>query len=325
MCLSNKTVLVTGGIGSFGEKFIEVALKEYNPKVIRVFSRDELKQYEMSQRFKEDEGLRFFIGDVRDSNRLSRGMNGVDVVVHAAALKQVPACEYNPIEAIKTNIDGAINTIEAAIDNSVEKVIALSTDKAVQPVNLYGATKLVAEKLFVQGNAYTGENPTQFSCVRYGNVVGSRGSVIPLFQKQRQEGLITLTDKRMTRFWITLNQGVRFVIACLGRMKGGEVFCPKIPSMKLTDLAETIAPNCKQQFIGIRPGEKIHEVLLTAEEACHTKEFNDYYIVEPEHSFWSRNAHLGGQRLPDDFEYTSDGNKHWLTQEELRQIVEVLS
>ena len=322
MILSNKTVLITGGTGSFGKKFVEIALKEYSPKVIRVYSRDELKQLEMNRQFHEDERLRFFIGDVRDANRLSRAMSGVDVVIHAAALKQVPACEYNPIEAVKTNINGAINVIDAAIDNGVERVVALSTDKAVHPVNLYGATKLVAEKLFVQGNAYAGEQPTQFSCVRYGNVVGSRGSVIPLFRAQRDDGVITLTDKRMTRFWITLEQGVHFVITCLERMKGGEVFVPKIPSMKLTHLAETIAPEAQQQFIGIRPGEKLHEVLLTAEEARHAKEFDDYYLIEPEHSFWSRDSYPDGQRLSDGFQYASDQNDHWLSVEELRQMVE---
>lgn len=322
MSLSNKTVLITGGTGSFGKKFVEIALKEYSPKVIRVYSRDELKQLEMNRQFQEDERLRFFIGDVRDANRLSRAMHGVDVVVHAAALKQVPACEYNPIEAVKTNINGAINVIDAAIDNGVERIIALSTDKAVHSVNLYGATKLVAEKLFVQGNAYVGEKPTQFSCVRYGNVVGSRGSVIPLFRAQRQDGVITLTDKRMTRFWITLEQGVRFVITCLERMRGGEVFVPKIPSMKLTDLAQTVAPEAQQQFIGIRPGEKLHEVLLTAEEARHAKEFDDYYLIEPEHSFWSRDSYPDGQRLSDGFQYASDQNDHWLSVEELRQMIE---
>jgi UDP-N-acetylglucosamine 4,6-dehydratase (inverting) len=324
MNLSNKTVLLTGGTGSFGKKFVEIALQECAPKVIRVFSRDELKQFEMSRQF-SDERLRFFIGDVRDANRLSRAMNDVDIVVHAAALKQVPACEYNPIEAVKTNINGAINVIDAAIDNGIEKVIALSTDKAVHPVNLYGATKLVAEKLFIQGNAYVGERGTRFSCVRYGNVVGSRGSVIPLFLAQREQGVITMTDKRMTRFWITLEQGVRFVIACLERMKGGEVFVPKIPSMKLIDLAEVIAPEARKQFIGIRPGEKIHETLITEEEARHTKEFADYCVIEPEQAFWSRDNYGHGKELPDGFQYASDSNKHWLNHEELRQFVTELS
>jgi UDP-N-acetylglucosamine 4,6-dehydratase (inverting) len=324
MSLSGKVVLVTGGTVSFGNKFVEIALKEHAPKVIRVFSRDELKQFEMSREFRDDERLRFFIGDVRDAKRISRAMNSVDIVVHAAALKQVPACEYNPIEAVKTNINGAINVIDAAIDNGTEKVIALSTDKAVHPVNLYGATKLVAEKLFIQGNAYVGERGTRFSCVRYGNVVGSRGSVIPLFLAQREQGVITMTDKRMTRFWITLEQGVRFVIACLERMSGGEVFVPKIPSMKLIELTDVIAPGVKKEFIGIRPGEKIHEALIIEEEARHTKEFTDYYVIEPEHPFWSRDNYEDGKELPDGFQYTSDTNKHWLTPEELREFVKEL-
>ncbi len=324
MSLSGKVVLVTGGTVSFGKKFVEIALKEHAPKVIRVFSRDELKQFEMSREFRDDERLRFFIGDVRDAKRISRAMNSVDIVVHAAALKQVPACEYNPIEAVKTNINGAINVIDAAIDNGTEKVIALSTDKAVHPVNLYGATKLVAEKLFIQGNAYVGERGTRFSCVRYGNVVGSRGSVIPLFLAQREQGVITMTDKRMTRFWITLEQGVRFVIACLERMSGGEVFVPKIPSMKLIELTDVIAPGVKKEFIGIRPGEKIHEALIIEEEARHTKEFTDYYVIEPEHPFWSRDNYEDGKELPDGFQYTSDTNKHWLTPEELREFVKEL-
>lgn len=323
MTLIDKTVLVTGGTGSFGKKFTEIVLKEHAPKAIRIFSRGELLQLQMRQRFNDDPRLRFFIGDVRDKDRLSRAMNGVDIVVHAAALKQVPACEYNPIEAIRTNIDGAANVIDAAIDNAVEKVMALSTDKAVHPVNLYGATKLVAEKLFVQGNAYAGKRRTKLSVVRYGNVIGSRGSVIPLFLEQRKTGKVTITDERMTRFWITLEQGVRFVIDCINRMEGGEIFVPRMPSMRMTDLADVIAPKAEKEIIGIRPGEKINEVLLTEEEALHAREFDKYFVVEPEHPFWDGNHLEGGKPVPEGFRYTSDGNDQWLTSEELRKMVRV--
>ena len=257
MNLENKVILLTGGSGSFGQKFTEIALRERNPKVIRIFSRGELLQQQMRQKFNNDSRLRFFIGDVRDRERVYRAMDGVDIVVHAAALKQVPTCEYNPLEAVKTNINGTANLIDAAIDDGVERVMAISTDKAVHPVNLYGATKLAAEKLFIQSNAYTGWRKTRFSCVRYGNVVGSRGSVVPLFLQQKENGVITITDRRMTRFWITLEQGVQFVIDCIGRMQGGEVFIPKCHSMKITDLADVIAPQTKREIIGIRPGEKL--------------------------------------------------------------------
>ena len=327
MPFTNKTILLTGGTGSFGKKFTKIALQKYNPKVIRIYSRGELKQQQMRVQFQEfydDEKLRFFIGDVRDKNRLYRAMNGVDIVIHAAALKQVPACEYNPIEAVKTNIDGAANVIDAAIDNNVEKVIALSTDKAVHPVNLYGATKLVAEKLFIQGNSYSGGRKTIFSCVRYGNVVGSRGSVIPVFQRQKKKGKITITDENMTRFWITQEQAVRFIISCFEKMKGGEIFVPKIPSMKIIDLAEVIAPECKREVIGIRPGEKINEVLLTEEEAWHAKEFENYFIIEPEHSFWNKDNFKEGESLSSDFTYSSGNNDHWLTIDELNKILEEL-
>jgi FlaA1/EpsC-like NDP-sugar epimerase len=247
-------------------------------------------------------------------------MNNVDIVIHAAALKQVPTCEYNPIEAVRTNIDGSINVIDAAIDNSVEKVMAISTDKAVHPVNLYGATKMVAEKLFVQGNAYTGERKTKFSCVRYGNVVGSRGSVIPVFLDQMKKGEITITDDRMTRFWITLNQGARFVIQSLELMKGGEIFVPKIPSMKITDLADAIAPDVTRKQIGIRPGEKIHEILLTEEEASHSTEFKNFFVIEPEHAFWNKENIKGGKNLKPGFNYRSDNNASWLTKDQLLKI-----
>jgi len=324
MSLENKVILVTGGTGSFGQKFTEVVLQEHNPKAIRIFSRGELLQQEMSQRFNDDEKLRFFIGDVRDRERVYRAMNGVDIVVHAAALKQVPTCEYNPIEAVKTNIDGAVNVVDAAIDNGVEKAIAISTDKAVHPVNLYGATKLVMERLFIQANVYTGWRKAHFSCTRYGNVIGSRGSAVPLFFEQRENGKITITDESMTRFWITLEQGVRFVVDCIDRMQGGEVFIPKVPSMKITDLAEVIAPSVEREIVGIRPGEKVDEILLTEEEARHAKEFDDYFVVEPEYHFWRKDNLEGGKPLPEGFRYTSDNNGWWLTEAELKRMLEGL-
>ena len=324
MILKDKVILVTGGTGSFGQKFTEMVLQEHNPRVIRVYSRGELLQQEMWQRFNNDERLRFFIGDVRDRERLYRAMNEVDIVIHAAALKQVPTCEYNPIEAVKTNIDGAANVIDAAIDNGVEKVINVSTDKAVEPINLYGATKLVAEKLFIQGNAYAGGRKTRFSCVRYGNVVGSRGSVVPLFLEQKKNGEITITDERMTRFWITLEQGVRFVIDCVSRMRGGEVFIPKIPSMKIADLADVVAPQAERRIIGIRPGEKTNESLITKEEAMRAREFDKYFVIEPEFSFWKPDSLQGGKPLPDAFSYTSDNNDRWLTKDELTGMIKEL-
>jgi len=322
MSLQNKVVLVTGGTGSFGQKFSEIVLREHSPKAIRIFSRGELLQHEMRLRFNDDPRLRFFIGDVRDRDRLYRAMSGVDVAVHAAALKQVPTAEYNPIEAVRTNIDGAINLIDAAIDNRVAKVMAISTDKAVHPVNLYGATKLVMERLLIQANVYTGGRESKFSCVRYGNVVGSRGSVVPLFLEQRKNGVITITDGKMTRFWITLEQGVRFVIECVDRMQGGEVFVPKIPSMKITELADAIAPAAKRRFTGIRPGEKVNEILLTEEEARHAREFDDYFVIEPEHPFWRKENVEGGTPLPEEFRYTSDNNDRWLSGDELKKMVE---
>lgn len=317
MIFNDKTILITGGLGSFGEKFIEIILKEHNPKSVRVYDNRELAQVEMEKKF-SDQRLRFFIGDVRDINRLNRAMNGVDIIVHAAALKHVPICEYNPIEAIKTNIDGAINVIDAAINNNVEKVMVISTDKAVQPVNLYGATKMVAEKLFVQANSYSGGKKTIFSCCRYGNVIGSSGSIIPLFKKQKEKGEITITDERMTRFWISLEDGVRFVIRCAGAMKGGEIFVPKIPSMKITDLADAVAPQVRKKIIGVRPGEKLHEVLLTAEESKHTKEFEDHFIIEPEFSFWSKENHKEGKLISNYFIYSSDKNTQWLDKEKFK-------
>lgn len=322
--IDDKVVVITGGTGSFGKKFVEIALKNFHPKRIIIFSRDELKQHEMHMQF-NDSRLTFFIGDVRDRDRLYRALQAnVDVLVHAAALKQVPACEYNPFEAIKTNVMGAQNIIDAAIDCGVPKVIALSTDKAVNPVNLYGATKLCAEKLFLQGNSYSGRKPTRFSCVRYGNVVGSRGSVIPIFFAQRQNGKVTVTDRRMTRFWITLEQGVEFVIRCLGLMKGGEVFVPRIPSMGIMDLVEAIAPDCGTDFTGIRPGEKLHETLISFDEARHSVMLEDMFIILPEYNWWSEDNWAHGKPLPDGFTFTSDTNERWLTVKELRQIVETL-
>jgi len=318
---SSTRILITGGTGSFGKKFAEIMLREFQPKKLVIFSRDELKQHDMRVSGLDHESFRYFIGDVRDGERLRRAMNGVDVVVHAAALKQVPACEYNPIEAVKTNVGGAKNVADAALDAGIGKVLALSTDKAVNPVNMYGATKLVAEKLFVQANAYRGAGQTRFSCARYGNVVGSRGSVIPLFLQQRRAGKITITDARMSRFWITLEQGVRFVIKCLECMHGGEVFVPKLPSMSLTDLAAAIAPDRDIEFIGIRPGEKIHETLVSEDEARTSVELDSMYVIKPAHSWWDNGNWTQGRPLPDGFRYMSNENPQWLSREDLRRLV----
>ena len=318
----NKVVLITGGTGSFGKKFIEIMLKEYSPAKLIVFSRDEQKQHEMRQMGFSHENLRYFIGDVRDYDRLRRAFDGVDYVIHAAALKQVPACEYNPMEAVKTNILGSSNVIDAALDTKVDRVIALSTDKAVNPINLYGATKLAAEKLFVQSNAYAGGKKTRFCCVRYGNVVGSRGSVVPLFIHQRKKGVVTVTDERMTRFWISLEQGVRFVIRCSEEMHGGEVFVPKIPSMTVSDLAKAMAPKAEIRYIGIRPGEKLHEVLISEDEARTVVELDDMYVVQPAEAFWFGHEWESiGKTLPDDFKYVSNKNGDWLTVEQIQEII----
>jgi UDP-N-acetylglucosamine 4,6-dehydratase len=320
MSLDGKVILVTGGTGSFGRKFARIVLERYDVRKLIVFSRDELKQSEMSREFSSDK-VRYFIGDVRDMERMQRAMRGVDVVVHAAAMKQVPACEYNPFEAVKTNVIGAANIIEASIDCGVSKVLAISTDKAVNPINLYGATKLCAEKLFVQGNSYSGFGGTRFSCARYGNVVGSRGSVVPLFQQQRQDGTVTVTDERMTRFWITLEQGVAFVLHCIEMMEGGEIFVPKLPSMRILDLAAAIAPESHIKVTGIRPGEKVHEVLISEDEAHHTVELDDLYIVKPLHQWWRKDGWSVGRALPDGFRFASDSNERWLSVEELRALV----
>lgn len=315
------TVLITGGTGSLGKKLSEKLLREYSPKKLIIFSRDELKQHEMQVSGFDDPRLRYFIGDVRDVTRLRRAFAGVDIVIHAAALKQVPACEYNPIEAVLTNVDGARNVIDAAIDSGVKRVMALSTDKAVNPVNLYGATKMVAEKLFVQANAYSASGPTRFSSVRYGNVVASRGSVIPLFLEQRKSGKVTITDSRMTRFWLTLDQAAQFVITCTERMHGGEVFVPKIPSMTIKNLAEAVAPGCEIEIIGIRPGEKLHEVLISEDEARHTVELEDRFVIQPVHPWWSEDNNGGGRIIIDGFRYTSDHNPLAMTVTELKALV----
>jgi UDP-N-acetylglucosamine 4,6-dehydratase len=319
---SGKVVLVTGGTGSFGRKFVEVMLRDYRPEKLIIFSRDELKQHEMRAAGFDGPQLRYFIGDVRDEARLRRAMQGTDIVVHAAALKQVPACEYNPFEAILTNIMGARNVVEAALDGGVGRVVGLSTDKAVNPVNLYGATKLAAEKLIVQSNAYAGGRGTRFSCVRYGNVVGSRGSVVPVFLRQRQQGVITLTDDRMTRFWLSLEQGVRFTIRCIEEMEGGEVFVPKIPSMRVAELAKAMAPASRIEVVGIRGGEKLHEVLISEDEARHTIEMDEMFVVQPAEALWFGYAwNERGRSLPEGFRYGSDTNDRWLSAGEMLQLI----
>jgi UDP-N-acetylglucosamine 4,6-dehydratase len=320
MPFDGKTILVTGGTGSFGQHFVKTVLARYHPRAVRIFSRDELKQHEMRETL-QDGRLRYFIGDVRDKERLSRALTGAQIVVHAAALKQIPACEYNPFEAVQTNVLGAQNLINTAIDAGVERVLALSSDKAVNPVNLYGATKLCADKLFIQGNSYTGAGPPKFACVRYGNVLGSRGSVIPLFREQRKSGMMTITDRRMTRFWITLDQAVEFVIRSIERMQGGEIFIPKIPSMALLDLVQAIAPGCQIRETGIRPGEKLHEILLTEDDARHALEFEDYFLIEPEFPWWGGSRWTGGKPLPEGFSYRSDNNPQWLTIEALTKLI----
>ena len=283
--LSGKSVLITGGTGSFGKRFVKTVLEQHDVKRLVVFSRDELKQFEMQQ-YLNSPNLRYFLGDVRDKERLYRALDGVDIVIHAAAMKQVPAAEYNPMEAIKTNIIGAENVVNVCIDQGVERVIALSTDKAANPLNLYGATKLCSDKLFVAGNALSGRHRTRFSVVRYGNVIGSRGSVIPFFMQKKAEGVLPITDERMTRFWITLDQGVQFVLDSLTRMEGGEVFVPKIPSMGIMDVARVVAPECNTKVIGIRPGEKLHEVMITPDDAINTAEFDNHFVIQPAVNWW---------------------------------------
>lgn len=323
--LNGKTILITGGTGSFGNHFTDYVLQHYKPKKIIIYSRDEFKQFQMRNRLMEhDAVMRYFIGDVRDGARLRRAFEGVDYVIHAAALKQVPACEYNPNEAIKTNIHGAMNVIEAALDTSVKRVVALSTDKAVNPVNLYGGTKLVSDKLFIAANSYSGYKETRFSIVRYGNVAGSRGSVIPFFRSLVESGEreLPITDFEMTRFWITLEQGVQLVIKALGESKGGETFIAKIPSFKITDLAKAILPDCVLKEVGIREGEKLHEVMITKEDSLYTYEYDQHFIVYPHMSWWTENnAIQGGRPVVHGFEYSSGTNSWWLTVEQLRALL----
>jgi UDP-N-acetylglucosamine 4,6-dehydratase len=321
MDLSGATILLTGGTGSFGNAFVSRVTQMWPDVVIRVYSRDELKQSEMLKRF-GDQQVRYLVGDVRDRARTTRAAQGVDLVVHAAAMKQVPACEYNPFEAVQTNVLGTQHVIDAAIDAHVPKVVALSTDKAVNPVNLYGATKLCAEKIVVQGNAYATHSSTRLSCVRYGNVVGSRGSVVPLFKEQATQGRLTITDMRMTRFWITLEQAVDLVLYAADNMTGGEIFIPKIPSMHIGDLAQAMAPDCEQVVTGIRPGEKLHELLLTGDESRHSIDAGEVYVVLPEHPWWTAgDAWPAGTPLADGFVYSSETNEQWLGPDELKAML----
>lgn len=325
--LNNKSILITGGTGSFGNAFTEYVLTNYDPKRVIIYSRDEFKQFNMGNKFRQlypehYSKLRFFIGDVRDEARLRRACAGVDYIVHAAALKQVPACEYNPIEAVNTNINGATNVINAALDNGVHRVVALSTDKAVNPINLYGGTKLVSDKLFIAANSYAGSEEVRFSVVRYGNVAGSRGSVIPFFQSIIDKGETTLpiTDLRMTRFWISLQQGVELVIKALAESRGGETFISKIPSFHIGDLAEAMLPGCTKKEIGIREGEKLHEIMITAEDSFHTYEYDQHYIVYPHYTWWSNEKiAAGGKLVEPGFSYASDNNNQWMSVEEIRR------
>ena len=329
MQIKNKTILVTGGTGSFGKKFIQTILEGYRPKKVIVYSRDELKQFEMQQIWKDNDTtpIRYFIGDVRDLSRLVRAMEGVEIVIHAAALKQVPATEYNPFEAVKTNVLGAQNVIDACFESGVKKVIALSTDKAAAPINLYGATKLTSDKLFITANNYRGKHEIKFSVVRYGNVMGSRGSVIPFFQEKRKEGVLPITDMRMTRFNLTLQEGVDFVLKSLDRMWGGEIFVPKIPSYRILDVAKAIAPECEYRNIGIRPGEKLHEEMITVSDAMNTLEFDSYYVIVPSIRQWDKAKFMNesngkkGKPCPEGFSYDSGKNKDFLTVDQLRELI----
>jgi UDP-N-acetylglucosamine 4,6-dehydratase len=318
----DSSVLVTGGTGSFGHKFVELMLTKYHPRRLVIFSRDELKQSEMMKRF-SDPSLRFFVGDVRDRDRLERAMHDVDVVFHAAALKQIPSCEYNPFEAILTNVMGTKNVIDAAVDQKVKRVMFISTDKAVNPINLYGATKLCAEKLAVQGNVYGHGRGTRLSVVRYGNVIGSRGSVIPLFAAQRSAGRVTVTDPAMTRFWIQLERGVEFAIECATLMQGGEIFVPKIRTMRIMDLVRAVAPDCEVEYIGIRPGEKLHEILISEDESRQALEFDDKFVIEPLYPSWTAaTTWEGGKRPPAGFRYTSEAEDNKLSLDEMRALAD---
>lgn len=322
--LTNSVILITGGTGSFGHTFVPMTLEKYNPKKLIVYSRDEMKQWEMAKLFKDDPRVRFFIGDVRDRDRLYRALDGVDYVVHAAATKIVPTAEYNPFECIKTNVNGAMNLVDACIDRGVKKLVALSTDKASSPVNLYGATKLVSDKVFIAGNSYAGGKKTRFSVVRYGNVMGSRGSVIPFFLKQAQHGgVLTVTDKRMTRFMISLEQGVELVWHAFDDMEGGEIYVKKIPSMNICDIARAAGPGCEQKIIGIRPGEKLHEEMISSEDAPHTYEYDGYYKILPAIHSWDRDSGRikSGKAVPDGFSYRSDTNSEWMKIAELQSWI----
>ena len=323
--LDNANILITGGTGSFGRKIAKHILRSFKPRRVIIFSRDEVKQQKMRAELTDNPGgsMRYFIGDVRDRDRLYRAFRGVDIVIHAAALKQVPTAEYNPLEVIKTNILGASNLIDAAIDCGVKKVIALSSDKAVSPANLYGATKLCADKLFVSAGVYTGPKDTRFSVVRYGNVIGSRGSIVPMLLDERCNGKVPITDVRMTRFWISLRQAVEFVLLCIEQMQGGEIFVPKIPSMRIVDLAKAIAPRCEHDIVGIRPGEKLHEVLLTEEDARQAIEFDNYFVIKPPPflSRWTADHLENGKPIKDGFNYSSDTNTHWLSEQELMAMI----
>lgn len=321
MDVTDKTILITGGTGSFGTTCTEVLLRHHNPRTIRLFSRDELKQSELQAKYRGEARLRFFIGDIRDRERLTRACRGVDLIIHAAALKQVPACEYNPFEAVQTNVIGAENVVAAAIENDVPCTLNLSTDKAVNPVNLYGASKLCAEKIITQGNTYAADSVARFATVRYGNVVGSRGSVVPVFLQQAETGELRITDPRMTRFWITLPQAVEFVLSRVTMLEGGEIFIPKIASMRVMDVAEAIAPEATVTITGIRPGEKLHEVLVTEDESRHALALEDGYLIYPEFPTWRTAPYTGGPALADGFRYSSDINSDWLTPDQLREML----
>lgn len=323
--LKNSNILITGGTGSFGQTFVPMTLAKYNPKRLVIFSRDEMKQWEMAKLFEGDDRVRFFIGDVRDKERLHRALNGIDYVVHAAATKIVPTAEYNPFECVKTNINGGMNLIDACIDQGVKRVVALSTDKASSPANLYGATKLASDKLFIAGNSYAASQDTRFAVVRYGNVMGSRGSVIPFFLTQKGKGSLPITDERMTRFMITLEQGVELVWHAFDDMVGGEIYVKKIPSMKVTDVARAVDPDAKHEIIGIRPGEKLHEEMISQEDSAHTYSYKSYYKILPSIYNWSSDSERigGGELVPDGFSYTSDNNKEWMSQETLRSWISV--
>jgi UDP-N-acetylglucosamine 4,6-dehydratase (inverting) len=325
--LSNSTILITGGTGSFGNAFVPMTLEKYNPKKLIVYSRDEMKQWEMAKKYGDDERVRFFIGDVRDRERLYRALDGVDYVVHAAATKIVPTAEYNPFECVKTNINGAMNLIDACIDKGIKRCVALSTDKASQPVNLYGATKLCSDKLFIAGNSYVGGKNTRFGIVRYGNVMGSRGSVIPLFMDQAKNGIITITDVRMTRFMITLDQAVELVWYAFEDMEGGEIYVKKIPSMKLVEIAKAVSETAKQEIIGIRPGEKLHEQMISIEDALFTYEYKDHFKILPQIHEWSSDPSRikDGQSVPEGFSYSSDNNKEWMSIDSLRRWIKRIS